>query len=149
MTCESGFESTFRGNIDGAYRATNADELSAIFDTLANTFTEDVQTDADSSHSIKVLDSNNELKEYSIEDVYSIVLSLQEDKDSSSSSIVELKFEEGGTGVGGIYDLNEIYDKETGIISLEKAWQLWEGWTGLNPSDLDSYEYKAITVFTN
>ena len=94
MICKSGFESTFRGNIDGAYRATNADELSAIFDTLANTFTEDVQTDADSSHSIKVLDSNNELKEYSIEDVYSIVLSLQEDKDSSSSSIVELKFEE-------------------------------------------------------
>lgn len=73
---------------------------------------------------------------------------MQKSKEESDSNI-PLKFEEGGTGIGGVYDLSEIYDAETGVISLEKAWQIWEGWTGLNPSDLDSYEYKVISVYTN
>jgi len=145
------FQGDFGGNYSAFYTSENSENLAENFQEILETIKQgfDAITNTENSHSIMTKNvETGELEEYDFTNggknkVNEIVIELTNSNDSSQNKT--MIFNIGGTGVGGKYPLENIYEAETGHILLENAWI----YSGISPGELNNNFSKAITVYTD
>lgn len=129
-------------NCDGVFEATEAEQIAESFQTILDNITTNtnVSTNTSSSHSVQY-NNAGKIENYSIKDVKQIVLELTNTTDNKT---ITMTFDKDKSSDPNTYDLEKIYDAESGVISLYEAWL----YSGLDATSIEDYNDKVITVYT-